>query len=225
MLIPDFDEYGKPMVTKHWMPIAVSVAVLMAGCGSDDMTMSEYVDAIDAIFDRGLERYEAIVASPQGQVLIVGQGEHLGFSDQGAQLTDFTPWDLHVALEQVAAIQDEALEAAADIDPPDQIADLHALYFRELPLAELAARAGTAADWNELSESPEMEAYRAALAADNQVCAEFQAELDATADRGVFADTPWMPGELKEIVDYALGCSSLPQNPQDVYRPTPSSTQ
>jgi hypothetical protein len=184
--------------------------------------MTEYVERVDAIFDRGLEQYEAVVVSPQGQVLIVGQGGHLGFTDQGAQLTDFTPWDLHVSLEQVAEIQAEALEAAAAIDPPDQIADLHALYFRELPIAELAVRAGTAVDWYELSESREMAAYRAALAADNQVCVEFQVTLDATAERGVFSDVPWMPGELKEIVEYALGCSSLPQNPEDVYRPSPS---
>lgn len=45
----------------------------------------------------------------------------------------------------------------------------------ELPIVELAARAGIAADWYELFESPEMAAYRNALAADNQVCAEFQA--------------------------------------------------
>jgi hypothetical protein len=209
---------------KHWVPVALWVSLLLVGCGSGEMTMSEYVDAVDAIFARGIERYEAVVASPQGQVLIVGQGEHLGFTDQGAQLTDFTPGDLSMALEQVAEIQAEALEAAAAIDPPDQIADLHTLFFRELPITELAARAATAADWYELSESPEMEAYRVALAADNEVCVEFQATLDATADRGVFDDVPWMPGELKEIVEYALGCSSLPQNPEDAYRPPPSAT-
>jgi len=62
-------------------------------------------------------------------------------------------------------------------------------------------------------------AYRNALEADNQVCADFQATLDATADRGVFADVPWMPSELSEIVDYALGCGDQPGNPQDAYRP------
>jgi len=210
------------MAIKHWVPLALCVSLPLVSCGGGEMTMSEYVEGVDAIFDRGIERYEAVVASPQGQVLIVGQGEHLGFTDQGAPLTDFTPWDLHVALEQVAEIQAEALEAAAAIDPPDQIADLHALFFRELPIAELAARAGAAADWYELSESHEMAAYRVALAADNQVCVEFQATLDATAERGAFSDVPWMPGELKEIVEYALGCSSLPQNPEDVYRPNPS---
>ena len=127
-----------------------------------------------------------------------------------------------MALERVAEIQAEALKAAAAIEPPEQIADLHALYFRELPIAELAARAGIAADWDELSESPEMAAYRAGLAADNQVCADFQVKLDATAEREVFADTPWIPSELTEIVDYALGCSSLVNHPEDAYRPPPA---
>ena len=59
-----------------------------------------------------------------------------------------------------------------------------------------------------------MAAYRAALAADNQVCAEFQSTLDATAARGVFADTPWIPGELKETVNYALGLRFPPRAPR-----------
>jgi transposase-like protein len=53
-------------------------------------------------------------------------------------------------------------------------------------------------------------------------CAEFQAKLDATPDRGVFADTPWIPGELKETVNYALGCNSLPEPPEDACRPPPT---
>ncbi len=210
------------MVAKPLTRFALIAVLLLSACGGGEMALAEYVERLDAIFDRGIQQYEAIVESPEGLVLIVGQGSHLGLDDQGAQLTDFTPQDLHVALEQVAAIQAEALESAADIEPPEQLADLHALYFRELPIAELAARAGTAADWEELSESPEMAAYRTALAADNQVCADFQAELDATADRGAFADVPWMPSKLTEIVDYALACDALPTNPEDVYRPPPA---
>ena len=209
---------------RRFVPLALCGTLLLCGCGGGEMSLTEYADEISAIFDQGIRRYEALVTTPQGSVLIVGQGSHLGFDDQGAQLTDFTPHDLHVALEQVAQIQAEALEAAAAIDPPEQVADLHTLYFRELPIAELAARAGTASSWEELSESPEMAAYRTALAADNQVCADFQAKLDATADRGVFADTPWLPDEMKETVDYALGCSSLPEHPEDAYRPPPTTT-
>ena len=205
--------------------VAICLAVIgLSGCGGDDLTLSEYIEEVDAIFVRGQQQYEEVIRSPGGMVLIVGQGSHLGFDDSNSQLTDFTPYDLHVALVQVAEIQAEALETAADIDPPDQVADFHDLYFRELPIAELAARAETAADWEELSESEEMAAYRAGLAADNQVCAEFQVRLDATAERRVFADTPWIPEELTEIVDYALGCSSLVENPEDVYRPPPTTT-
>ncbi len=213
--------YGGSKI-RRFIPLALAVVLVLAGCGGREMSLTEYVDRINAIFERGVEQYEPLATSPEGLVLIVGQGSHLGIADQGVQLTDFTPRDLQVALERVAEIQDEALEAAADIEPPDQIADLHRLYFRKLPITELAARAGTAADWYELSESEEMAVYRAALAADKQVCAEFQAKLDATADRGVFADTPWIPGELKETVNHALGCDSLPEHPEDAYRPPPT---
>ena len=199
--------------------MALCLASLLAACGGGEMSLTEYVESIDALQQRGIERYEALVMSPEGQVLLVGQGPHLGFDGQGAQLSDFTPHDLHVAMEKVADIQDEALEAAHAIEPPKQIADLHVLWFRELPIAELAARAGTAADWEELSATAEMAAYRTGLAADNEVCAEVQAKLDATTARGAFADTPWIPGELTEIVEYALGCDSLPANPEDAYRP------
>lgn len=193
--------------------------MLFASCGDSEMSLNEYVESIDAIFDGAIARYETLVTSQEGLVLIVGQGAHLGLDDQGMDLSDFTPEDLHEALEQVADIQEEAVNRAAAIDPPAQLAELHALYFRELPIAELAVRAGTATSWEELSASPEMAAYRAALAADNQVCAEFQAKLDSTAERGAFADTPWIPDQLKEIVEYGLGCDNLPANPEDVYRP------
>lgn len=218
----DWNFILEEVVHRVLLGICLAVIVVASGCGGGEITLNEYVERIDAIFTRGQQQYEEVVESPQGMVLIVGQGSHLGLDDQDAQLTDFTPHDLHVALERVAKIQAEALEAAAAIEPPEQIADLHALYFRELPIAELAARAGIAADWDELSESPEMAAYRAGLAADNQVCADFQAKLDATAERGIFADTPWIPSEMKEIVDYALGCSSLVEHPEDAYRPPPA---
>lgn len=154
-----------------------------------------------------------LLASPEGEVLVV----------EGAQLAEFTPQDLQVALERLGQIQVEALAAANSIDRPGQIADLHVLFFRRLPIDELAARAGTAADWEELSESQEMAAYRAGLIDDERVCTEFQTKLDATVERGVFTDVPWIPGELTEIVEYALGCGSLVEDPEDVYRPPPTS--
>jgi len=166
---------------------------------------------------RASQQYEQLVTSPQGAVLIA----------EGAQLADFTPQDLQAALERLGEIEAEALEAGAAIEPPPQIADLANLLsddrFTSARVA-LAARAGSATNWEELSETPEMAAYRTALAVDKQTCIDLQAKLDATAERGVFADAPWIPGELKEIVEGFLGCDGLPENPDDVYRPPPTST-
>jgi hypothetical protein len=56
-----------------------------------------------------------------------------------------------------------------------------------------------------------------------QICDGFQARLDATAAGGAFADTPWIPSEMKEVVEAALGCQSFPEDPEDVYRYPPAS--
>ena len=187
--------------------------VLVSSCGGGEMSLTEYVDAVNIINGRAMQQYgEMVDANPQGAVVVADR----------AQLHEFTPHDLHVALERTAEIQAEALEATAAIEPPEQIADLHHLFFKSLPLEALAVRAATAADWDELSESPEMEAYRDALVKDILVCGDFQARLDATAERGAFANTPWIPSEMKEIVEVVLGCDQYPANPEDLYRPLPT---
>lgn len=69
-----------------------------------------------------------------------------------------------------------------------------------------------------------MEAYRRAIGEGKQACTDFQTKLDATEERGVFTDTPWIPEELQEVVSAALGCEWFPEHPDDVYRyppPTP----
>jgi hypothetical protein len=183
------------------------------------MSLSDYVEELNAILNRANQQYEVLVASPQGAVLVA----------EGAQFTDFTPQDLQAAFERVSEIAVEVEEATEAIEPPEQIADLHNLWFDfqgEFASAHeaLAARAGTAADWEELSESPEMATYRAELAADKQVCTDIQAQLDATEARGAFADVPWVPGELKEVVEGVLGCDGYPEHPENVYRPPSTST-
>ena len=185
--------------------------LIVPGCGTKESSLNEYVEQVQAVMDQGMMRYQALVASPEGQVLIVG----------GEQLADFTPQQLQLALNELADIQTNAMESADSITPPEQIADLHVLFFRRLPIEELATRAGIATDWYDLSESAEMIEYRNMLIGDQEVCAEFQATLDATERRGAFVDTPWIPGEMKEIVDAALGCSNLPEHPENFYRPPP----
>jgi hypothetical protein len=33
-----------------------------------------------------------------------------------------------------------------------------------------------------------------------------QSRLDATAEREIFAEVPWLPGEMKEVVSLIVGC-------------------
>ncbi len=88
----------------------------------------------------------------------------------------------------------------------------------------LATRAGTTADWELVTQGAEADAFAAALAEGSVVCSEFQAKLDATADRGVFADAPWLPGKLKEIVRAFLGCEYFPENPEAVFSTPPTAS-
>ena len=210
------------MAVKRFVPLMLCVALLASGCGGgdegDELSLTEWVEGLNALIARASQQYEELVASPQGAVLVA----------EGAQLADFTPQDLQAALERLGEIEMEILEAGAAIEPPAQVADLANLLsddrFTSARVA-LAARAGSATSWEELSETPEMAAYRTALAGDKQACIDLQATLDATAERGVFADVPWIPGELKEVVEAFLGCDgSLLENPEDVYRPPPTST-
>ena len=189
----------------------LSFALLVSACGSGEMTLTEYVDRLNDVVGRAIPQGQELFASPHGAVLA-----------EGAELSDFTPQDLQLALETVGEIELEIREATDAIDPPPAVADFHDLYFdtRFTSAREaLAVRAGSAADWEELSETPEMAAYRTAVVEDKQTCIDFQANLDATSERGVFADTPWIPRELSEVVIALLGCAVYPVHPEDMFRP------
>jgi len=200
------------MEIKRLIPLALCVTLLLSGCGGGEMSLTEYTERINAAEVR---------ASEQGQEL----------ADKTEEIVDFTPQDLQAVLEQARVIRIEVDEAVDQIEPPEQISDIHNLIFdwhEEFITIEeaLAVRAGTtphtAAGWMELSDSPEMAAYREAIAEGKQVCVDFQSRLDATEERGVFTDTPWIPGEMKEVVERVLGCVWFPENPEDVYRYPPA---
>ncbi len=196
---------------KKFVPLALSVALLVGACGGGEMTLTEYVDRLNAVIAEAIPQGEALFADPRGAVMA-----------EGAQLSNFTPQDLQFALGEVEEIEVAISDAVTDIDPPAAVAEFHNLYFdtRYSTAREaLAARAGTATDWEELSDTPEMAAYRTAVAEDKQTCIDFQADMDATDERGAFADTPWLPSELKEIVSALLGCDVYPQHPEDMFRP------
>lgn len=186
----------------------LGAGLLLIGCSSGELTLTEYVDRLNAINDR-------IV--PQAEILIT----ELELST--------TPADVNATMERMVAVRIESVETTEALDPPEQIADLHRLFLgwekRLLPIEEaMMIRAGSVAGWEEFFESPEVAAYRGALVEGKQFCLEFQSRLDATAERGVFADTPWIPDELSEVVEARLGCDLFPEEPENVFRPVPATT-
>ncbi len=187
--------------------VGLGVGSLVFGCGEGAMSLTEYSDRLNAIGDRINPRAELLIAELERST---------------------SPSDVNAAMERIVALRLESIDATDELDPPEQIADLHELFLdweeQLLPIEEaLAARARGAEGWEELLVSTEVLDYRAALVEGKEVCIEFQRRLDATAERGVFADTPWLPAELKESVEARLGCDLFPENPESVFSPIPES--
>jgi hypothetical protein len=134
-----------------------------------------------------------------------------------AQLPEPTLEDLKTLFDRDVAIRIKVEEQYREVDPPDEITNLHDLLVdwpTALRQAEeaLAARVGTFESWDEFLLSPEYRTLEATLIGGAGVCSEFQTELDATAARGVFADTPWIPGDLIEVADAVIGCDNIPED-------------
>jgi hypothetical protein len=191
------------------------LALIIAGCGGGELSVADYVASLNAAVDTARGEHESLVKSPEGAVLLAN----------GEQLAEYTPQDLQVALGAIRDIEVGVEESIGAIQPPEEVADIHNFWFNFdsgfVPAQEaLEARAGTAADWDELSESPEMAAYRTALADDKRVCAEFEAQLTTPEDeRENLTDVPWIPSVMKQIVEAVLGCEGYPEHPEDVFRP------
>ena len=197
--------------------VSLLAIVAVGGCSDGEMSMADYVDRFNDIVGDAAQEYDEFSASPEGMVLIA----------EREQLSDFTPQDLQAGLERIGRIENSVLEAAASIEPPEQVAEFHAFYFAESPFTAareaLAVRAGSAADWEELSATPEMEAYRIAIAEDKRICDEFAASVDSTSDDVSFGDMPWIPSELAETVESVRGCAQYPEDPANIFRPVSGS--
>lgn len=189
--------------------LALMCAIALSACGNDELSMREYLDRT---------HQAAGTASERGAELLA----------EAAAISDPTPAISQAGLERaLGEIRIPLQEAVDALEPPESIADLHDTmwtWHAELITIEqtLADRFGKTPDtnegWSELSESPEVAAYRASLAEGKQLCLDLQGALDERAERGLFADTPWAPDELGRAVHAALGCEFFPENPEDVYR-------
>ena len=109
------------------------------------------------------------------------------------------------------AVRTDLQNNLTDLNPPEELADFHAdvveLLGRILAAQEdWAVRADTASSLDELQTSPEALAFWDLDAKMAPLCLELQSKLDATAEREIFAEVPWIPSEMKEVVDLVVGC-------------------
>jgi len=182
---------------RHLTALATVLALIAGACGSARLSLTEYVDRLNAVVAEGNQRIRPLYAELE--------------STQG----DPSTGSIQELFEKEAAIRSELQDSMAGMEPPEQIADLHAalvdwhggLIVTQQLLARQVAAAGS---WSEFEQSPEFAEFDAFMQEGLAGCLELQAALDATEARGAFADTPWIPGELKEVVDAALGCEAAP---------------
>ncbi len=167
------------------------LAVMLVGCGGGGASLTEYAEALEAL------------ASEMGEQLEAG--------DVRMSTGSPTIEDAREVLTGALHVRAEFQESLTALDPPNVVGDIHAdlvdLHARIITAQEVfAARAKTAIELEELDQSIEAQAYRAMVAESVALCEGLQSKIDATAAHAAFADVPWIPGKMKEVVEVTLGC-------------------
>lgn len=167
------------------------LAVMLVGCGGGGASLTEYAETL-----------EALVSEMSGQ---------LEAGDVRMSTGTPTIEDAREVLTGALDVRAEFQEGLTALDPPGVVADIHTdlvdLHARIITAQEVfAAQAETATGLEELDQSEEAQDYRATVAEAVSLCQELQAKIDATAVHAAFADVPWVPGDLKEVVEVTFGC-------------------
>jgi hypothetical protein len=177
------------------MSTLVGLVCLVVACGGGSLSLQEY----------GTQAEELVVVVTARIDRLDAEMDSYAQTDEGAQ----TYWTRRIDARV------EFLEGLESLDPPDDAAELHGIVvdlFGRLVAAEeaLAARVATMETgvgpeqwWN----TPEGEAANALDQEVSSICYVAQEEFDKTEERDAFADTPWIPSEMKEVVRVAFGCS------------------
>lgn len=180
-----------------------ALSLLLVACGSSNLSMAEYGDRLESI---------RMTYAPRAEAAWI----------EFLELPDPTMRDLKALADREVAIRVEIEESIRALDAPDEMAEFNELLadwtaaMREAGTA-LAVRAEASGGWDELLQSSEYRAFATTLTGGAEVCNDFQAKLDATKARGVFADTPWIPAELKDVADAVIGCETIPEDLDAVF--------
>ena len=184
--------------------VGLALVLLLTACGDSELAMSEYGERLNEIVNTYGEDAEAAWV------------EFVAVSDPALE-------DLRALFDHDVAMRLGIEEAFLDLDPPAEIADIHGLlveWLVSLTDAEedLVDRIAAIDSLDEFLDSVEYRAFEETLIGGVDVCNELQSKLDATAVRGVFAETPWMPSDLKDVVDAVIGCETIPDDLDPTFR-------
>ena len=176
---------------------AIVAGLLLASCASGGLSLAEYNTegmALGAVME---ERLYALDAEWDSQTATVEDVQ--------------TYWDERIEAYEIGLEGFEALE------PTREAAELHRTgmgLFTRLVAAESALAARVASF--ETVTGPEQwwnTAEGAAVgAAEDEIysfCLVFQAMYDGTVDRISLSDVPWIPPDMKEIVQVDIGCETV----------------
>lgn len=172
----------------------IALGILLVSCGGNELSLPDYVEEMNEIVVDGRRQIEPLYEE---------------YTRSGAPGVE----DVRALLEAEVAIRLGIQERVVGLEPPAQVADLHEALVEWHATAiaaerALSARAAEAAAWGVLEQSGEAGAYDSVMSAGLTVCHALQAKLDDTALRSNLADTPWIPGDLREVVDAFLGCDT-----------------
>jgi hypothetical protein len=184
------DERTRRTAPVNRLIFATSLMLLLLGCGGGTLSMTEYAETLD------------LLASDLG-----GKLEAMDVRVTGTPTVE----EARLVLGEALTARTEFQESLTELDPPRELADIHNdlvdLHARIITVqGAFAAQAATATSLDELLNSTESDAYQAVQIELLELCPDLQARVDATTDREVFADVPWIPGDLKEVVELTLGC-------------------
>jgi hypothetical protein len=111
-------------------------------------------------------------------------------------------------------LRTEFLDSFRTLDPPEEVAELHAtaldtitrLAAAESDVAAIVMDATTVEEARSAWDTAAGVAARAVDAETIAMCDAAQASLDTPPDPEVVFDGPWIPPDLKEVIEVAFGC-------------------
>jgi hypothetical protein len=175
----------------------VVVGLFLASCGGGTLSLAEY--------------------NEQGMALVSVMEERLYTMDAEWDSQTATVEDARTYWDRRIEAYERAIEGLEALEPAGEAAELHRTgmeLFGKLVAAESALAVRVASF--ETVTGPEQWWNTAEGAAVGGVeeeiysfCLVFQAMYDATVERIVVSDVPWIPSEMKEIVEVDIGCETV----------------